>query len=105
MHQNRRPHAFRLFHHLDEQRQIMPVDWTQIGKAQFLEKHPGNQQILHAVFHPLRRIRHTVADGWNPAQKKLNIVFRPGICGCQSHFRQIMRNGADIFADGHLIVV
>ena len=83
----------------------MPVNRPQISKAKFLKEHAWYQQILDAALHPLRRIRHTVADRRNPPQEKLDIVLGPGVSGRQPHFRQIMRHRTDIFADRHLVVI
>ncbi len=90
------------FERLDEQRQVVAVDRSEIPEAKLLEEHPLREERLHALFPPSHQRRHrsggTIGDSSDD-------IAQPVVQGIALDRIEILRHRADVGRDRHLIVV
>ena len=91
------------FKHLDEGRDVMPVDRTVVGHPELLEDHAREDHSLHMLLRPpghLQRLRPTQL--FNEVGRPLVQVDEPGIGG---DLVQVTGDRADVLVDRPFVVV
>ena len=90
-------------HRLD----VVPVDRTDVDEAERLENAAGAYRRLDAVLDAVGGVQNPVADGRDrdALDKSLEVLFGLTIARRETNLRKIFAEGADVFVDGHFVIV
>ncbi len=84
---------------------VVPVDDADVGEAQLLEQHAGHEQGLHRLLDVLAQPVRLAADGRDLGDAVLEVLAQPGERRVEADAVEVELQGADVGADGHLVVV
>ena len=104
MHQHRAIDFLRSLQNLGQSLQIVPIDGSQIGKAQLLKNRGGHHQILNTALKAANGLQHISAK-FHIFQPAFNIMLDFVICFASAQLIQILTHGAHVFRNGHFVIV
>ena len=84
---------------------VVTVDHADVGEPELLEQHAGHQERLHRLLDVLAQAVRLAADGGDPRDAVLQVLAQPGERRVQTDAVEVELEGADVGADGHLVVV
>ncbi|AFC29794.1 hypothetical protein PM3016_2924 [Paenibacillus mucilaginosus 3016] len=105
VYEHRSVHFVRLLQRLDQQRQVVPVDRTEVGQTKLFEPDARDDHVFEGVLEPLGRLGQRSADGRHLLDEMLDFFLGFLVMAVGADPRQIIAQGAYIRRNGHLIVV
>ena len=85
--------------------QTVPLQGADIGKPQLLEQGAGNHKGFHRFFDLLRELQNLLTDAGNAFEEIFQFTFESGDPVAGHDSVQIGRESADVWRDGHFVVV
>ena len=94
-----------LAHALAQRVHVVAVDDADVGEAQLLEEHAGHEQRLHRLLDVLAEAVRLLADGGDAGDAALEVLAQTRERRVETDAVEVELQGADVGADGHLVVV
>ena len=87
-----------------DRRDVVPVDRPDVLEPEFLEEHPGDEQLLDRLLGRFARRDHRGTESGRP-RARLDIVAQAVVAGVEPHASQIGGERTHVLGDRHLVVV
>jgi len=105
VHEHRPGRVDRLADSLAQRPDVVSVDDAEVGEAQLLEEHAGDDERLHGLLEVLAQRVGPLADGGDAGDAALDVFTQLGQRRVETETVEVELQGADVRPDRHLVVV